>query len=568
MIAKALAEQGFDCQLAVDGDEAARTMAGQRFDLLITDLKMPNRNGHALVRDVLQVDAHPVIIVHTGVLEPKLATDLLTRGVDDVVYKPTDVNVLAVKARAMVDRRHAQTTAAATPGDSPLRSASHLKAESQPAPVGGPVTAAEINEKLAKISTVLPISHAALDVYQMTRSCDWRLSQIAAAIQRDAALAAEVLRLANSSYYNPSSRRVVSLDQAVMAIGQKRIGELAVAVNALAAVTPNAVPWMNLEVAWKRSMAAGIALEALVELGGHQEIEEGLPLSAVLYPLGRIVLAMMFPDLYQSLLAEAWRSGLPLHEHERKVLPMSHAATLAQLLSAWRIPPDVALPLRHAADDFAALARLAEPLRTKAELMKVAVVLGRLAVDQWETWDTVELPSTNVLQRLRIANVEQLVANIRADLVKLAGFCPGSPGDAKEQREAPPRQSVAYCNFTPGQNDLLADLLPSMGFQPAPIDLEELRHYGGNVLVNGLDSAATRFAAHRGAGDALVVTMRDRADVFAKYGRTAVLPCSFGSLRDAAIDLFGGQPEPGPGPRPAVADHSDQENDLIGVAHP
>ena len=95
------------------------------------------------------------------------------------------------------------------------------------------LSVAEFNEQLGRVSQVLPISAAALDVYAMTQNLEWDLSQIAAAVQRDAALTTEVLRMANSSYYNPPGRLIVELDEAVMRIGQKRVGELALSINAL-----------------------------------------------------------------------------------------------------------------------------------------------------------------------------------------------------------------------------------------------------------------------------------------------------------------------------------------------
>src|SRR3989304_9024636 len=88
------------------------------------------------------------------------------------------------------------------------------------------LTAAEFNEKLGQVSHVLPISAAALDVYEMTTNLEGDLSQIAAAVQRDAALTTEVLRMANSSYYNPPGRPIVDLDESVMRIGQKGVGGL------------------------------------------------------------------------------------------------------------------------------------------------------------------------------------------------------------------------------------------------------------------------------------------------------------------------------------------------------
>lgn len=559
-LSEALSNEGFICDTADNGEAAARMAATVPYDALVSSLRLPVRTGYELVRDLLKVDDRPLLILHAGPEDKKLVADLVARGVDHVAYKPVATARLATKVRAMLERRPARVKSQPASGASSaaaLSSAAPPEAAasgSPPSAASEPVTLAQLALRLSKISSVLPVSHAAFDVYQMTRSCDWRVSQISAAIQRDAALAAEVLRLANSAFYSPMTRRVVNLDDAVMAIGQKRIGELAVTVNALAAVTPDAVPWMNLEVAWKRSLAAGIAIEALIETGGHQKLEEGLPLSAVMYPLGRIVLAMMFPAHYEGLIAQAQRSGKPLQELERGVLPLTHSATLAQLLSTWRIPSDVALPLRNASDEFASLARLPEPLRTKTELVKIAVILGRLAVDQWESWDRVELPPSSVLERLKITNVELLVASIRADVIKLAGFRPGyetaaadaaasaadaSPEDAAKPAaiSKPPDHALAYCNLSPEHNDLLAELLPSMGFQAALLAPDELREWDLPVIINGLESQAANLAAIYSGRKAVVVTTRDNAPAFANLARTVALSSSYGSLRDAVKDV-------------------------------
>ena len=42
----------------------------------------------------------------------------------------------------------------------------------------------------------------------------------------------------------------LDMDEAVMRIGQKRVGELALSINALSAVTPTMIPWMDLDLTW------------------------------------------------------------------------------------------------------------------------------------------------------------------------------------------------------------------------------------------------------------------------------------------------------------------------------
>ena len=106
MLMFALRNEGVVCEHAIDGDDALAACDQHAFDVVITDLHMPNKNGHSLVTELLERERRPMIVVHTAVLEPRLTKDLMGRGVDDIVYKPTDYRVLAVKTRCLVARRN------------------------------------------------------------------------------------------------------------------------------------------------------------------------------------------------------------------------------------------------------------------------------------------------------------------------------------------------------------------------------------------------------------------------------------------------------------------------------
>jgi DNA-binding response OmpR family regulator len=527
LIAKALQNEGIHCDLAADGSEAAELASQSHYDLVVTDLRMPIKHGYAFALEMLNSEVRPVIFVLTGVVDPRLAKDLIARGVDDVLHKPIDLDIMATKAKALMARK-------GSGGNSTRAAASDsLLVDDDETPQGcQPIGLESLNQKMSEVATVLPISRAALDVYHMTRSCDWHISQIAAAIKRDASLAAEILKLANSSLYNASQQRVVNLDQAVMRIGQQRTGELAITVNALANLTPAALPWMDVELTWLRSMAAGVALEEIIELGGHKEVGDDLSISAMMYSLGRVALGVLFPKHYKWMIEQCWRTEEPLREQERRILPATHVEVLVQLLTSWNIPPDVTLPLKYAADDYAALARLPEPARTRAELVKVAVFIGRLAVGRWETWDLVDVPPAAVLERLGISKTAHAIAQVRTSVAKLAGFCPG--GERKPVTESKPSQRIpiAYCSLLADREDLLAELLPSIGFELQYCTRAELRELSERSLVNALDASATLLAASRGSGEIVVIADRERAATFANFASVIAVPCSFGRFRD------------------------------------
>ena len=104
LIVRNLVQLGFVCDMAADGVEAEARVAQAGYDAVITDLKMPNKHGHALAVHLLTLNPRPVIVIHTGLIEPKLAKDLFARGVDDIVFKPFDFGILAAKVLALVER--------------------------------------------------------------------------------------------------------------------------------------------------------------------------------------------------------------------------------------------------------------------------------------------------------------------------------------------------------------------------------------------------------------------------------------------------------------------------------
>lgn len=105
VIVRALVRDNFKCDVASDGVAAIEKLRQNSYDVAICDLNMPEMNGHALVLEIMEMESRPAIMVLTGVIEPRIARDLLVRGVEDVVAKPAHNEFLVAKARALAERR-------------------------------------------------------------------------------------------------------------------------------------------------------------------------------------------------------------------------------------------------------------------------------------------------------------------------------------------------------------------------------------------------------------------------------------------------------------------------------
>lgn len=93
-----LKSQGFQVMTAVDGADALEKIYGgdQHFDMIITDINMPNMDGYSLIerlREDEQFASVPVIIVSTED-EAQDKTRGFEAGADVYIVKPTEPELL------------------------------------------------------------------------------------------------------------------------------------------------------------------------------------------------------------------------------------------------------------------------------------------------------------------------------------------------------------------------------------------------------------------------------------------------------------------------------------------
>jgi CheY-like chemotaxis protein len=523
LIATSLRPRGFQCDLASDGLQAVAQIENIPYDVVITDLRMPNMHGHALVQRLLDMPSRPAIVVHTGVLEPKLAGDLLERGVDDIVYKPVDFAFLAIKVASHVEKRCGDAARAADPPAPNERGPASDRREG--------TSFQRFNNKLAAVERLLPLSNAAIKVYEMTQDGDWHAGAIAAAIQRDASLTADVLRLANCGLFGPTLQKVIRLEDAVQRIGHRKLGEIALVSSALSAMTKCALPWLNANLCWQRSMAAGIVLEALAECSNFEDASNAAFLNAIMHPLGRVLLGSMFPELYAEMIAACRSDGSAISEQERCLLPVNDAEALVHCLALWNVSEKLLLPLKFSSYDFPSLRRLPEPLRFEAELVKTAVTLGNIVVGRWHDWDLVETPPVEVLERLGVADLRGMLLQARSDLAQIASFHPsGAPiADPAEGASA----SIPYCSLSTPPIDPVQELLPTLGYRLENCGENDLLDARRAIIVNCMNAWPGRFTTLKRSESLLLITRESHREEFGRMGRTISLPSSVAQLHNA-----------------------------------
>jgi two-component system cell cycle response regulator CpdR len=108
LVARALLENGHDVVTAADGGAALETLTreGGRFDLLLTDIKMPVMDGIALALAAARDHPDMTILLMTGYADQRERAHGLDALIHDVITKPLSVAGI----RAAVDEALAITT--------------------------------------------------------------------------------------------------------------------------------------------------------------------------------------------------------------------------------------------------------------------------------------------------------------------------------------------------------------------------------------------------------------------------------------------------------------------------
>jgi two-component system response regulator FlrC len=89
-LAEVLELDGYDVATATDGQEALACLEEQVYHLLLTDLRMPNMDGEALVREAKALQPELVVIVLTAYGTVTTAVELMKLGAFDFLQKPLE----------------------------------------------------------------------------------------------------------------------------------------------------------------------------------------------------------------------------------------------------------------------------------------------------------------------------------------------------------------------------------------------------------------------------------------------------------------------------------------------
>ncbi len=230
---------------------------------------------------------------------------------------------------------------------------------------------------LAQIRDIAALPPARAKVLAMLQDPESDLKTIAKVIEHDAAMAASVLKLANSSLLG-GVNRIGSIQQALVRLGTTQVTGLLIGACAEPmARKPIAGYDLSPGELWERSVASAIASMSLAETLELRAADMTFT-AALLHDIGKVVLGTFVgADVYM-IQSIAFEQGISFEQAEHQVLGIDHAEVGAALLNSWKLPADLVQVVRwhHQPQQYAGDNQLVMDLVHSAAQMVTLIGLG------------------------------------------------------------------------------------------------------------------------------------------------------------------------------------------------
>lgn len=164
------------------------------------------------------------------------------------------------------------------------------------------------------------------------------LVEIARIILQDVAMAADLLKLANSAFFM-LPKRVRSIEEALKIVGLKGLKNLVYSYGTISAISEKYGRYGKLEEIWSHSNRVSYYAVELARGRKLRDIAEDAAVGGLLHDLGKIIISTLQPDIIQKIKKIVLaKNNIPEHMVEELIVGINHAKLGSMMAEHWNFP--------------------------------------------------------------------------------------------------------------------------------------------------------------------------------------------------------------------------------------
>lgn len=283
--------------------EALDILDSESFDVIVSDLRMPEMDGAQLLAEVKNRHPQVVRIILSGQVEQEM-TFKSFQIAHQSLSKPCDADILKHTLNKLFGLRNL------------------LEDES-------------IKRIVSQTETLPSLPEVYTEVISELQSQDPSAKKVAEIISTDLAMTAKILQVVNSAFFG-LVRKISNPNEAVMLLGTETIKALVLSVKIFSEFNQKKFAWFNFDELFNHSMSVSMFAQTISK---KEQLDQNLVnnslMAGMFHDLGKLILVTNFPKPYQEILTEAGKTRQNLWDLEYEMFGTSHAEIGAYLMGLW-----------------------------------------------------------------------------------------------------------------------------------------------------------------------------------------------------------------------------------------
>ena len=288
--------------------EAAEYMKENDADVVVSDMKMPEMNGVQLMEKVKEYRPNSIRIILSGHMDDTYALHTFDY-VHRFFSKPFKTqDMIVVIEEALLYKNIVRNP--------------------------------NLDKIVNSLSSMPILPNVYFKIVKDLEDDNNSFEDIADTVEKDISLTIDILKIVNSCFFG-IARDVTSVREAIMYLGIEIVKDVVMLVSVFSSFDTNLIKELKLSYLWTHSIAvANIAKGIAVKEEMSDKEVEACFTSGLLHDIGRLILAINFPNDYKTLMGFNVPADSIL-ELEKEVFGADHCMVGAYISSVWGLPIDI-----------------------------------------------------------------------------------------------------------------------------------------------------------------------------------------------------------------------------------
>jgi putative nucleotidyltransferase with HDIG domain len=298
----------WDMHFVSSGEAAIRLTQEERFDVVVSDMRMPGMSGAELLGQLSALHPEMVRIILSGHSDEAMILKAIPYA-HQILSKPCDADVIkrviarSLKLKSLVGDEHLQL----------------------------------LVSQITALPTLPAIYVELTDLLQSDQATVQKIGEV---IGKDPAMISKILQMVNSAFFGVG-RHISDPVQAATMLGTETLRSLVLSMGIFLQFDADQLKIDNfsLEVMHQHSLQVSLLAKAIAEsMDSDTQMVDDCLLAGLLHDIGKLILAQNMPEEYKRFYDEMNNCTNDMVKTEIKVFHADHGKVGAYLLGLWALP--------------------------------------------------------------------------------------------------------------------------------------------------------------------------------------------------------------------------------------